>query len=62
MLGFLPRKLAYYKLAFLPKSATIGQEGNCLLIMSGLNSWEMLCWIPLWQITYSNDSLKGMKD
>lgn len=31
MLGFLPRKLSYYQLAFLPKSATIGQNHKLLV-------------------------------
>ena len=31
MLGFLPRKASYYRLAFLPKSATIGQQGGVLI-------------------------------
>jgi ribonuclease-3 len=31
MLGFVPRRLSYYKLAFLPKSATIGR-GQALMI------------------------------
>jgi ribonuclease-3 len=31
MLGFLPRKLAYYRLAFLPRSSTIGQDLGVLI-------------------------------
>ena len=31
MLGFLPRKLSCYRLAFLPKSATIGQDQGVLI-------------------------------
>lgn len=31
MLGFLPRKRSYYKLAFLPKSATVGQNLGLLI-------------------------------
>ncbi len=31
MLGFLPRKLSYYRLAFLPKSASVGQNHKLLV-------------------------------
>ena len=31
MLGFMPRKLSLYRLAFLPKSATLGQDQSLLI-------------------------------